>query len=167
MSLVFQRTKTVNVEPRGDRELDVQWRITDTLLEASIWMRVRLPDLEISEIHVEIPRGPHSACIESSALADRVVGIRIGPGLRKIVGGLLGGEKGCEELAQGVLECCNAVILHFTVPQLRAVETGTERERREKLQALLRSNPRLVGSCIAFAQDSPLMESVELQGGDL
>lgn len=167
MSLVFQRTKTVDVEPRGDSELDVRWRVTDTLVEAAIKMRVRLPDLEISEIHAEVLRGLHSVCKDSTVLVAKVVGVRIGPGLRKIIGGLVGGDRGCGELAQGVLECCNAVILHFTVPQLRGVDAGTEEERRERLRAMLRSNPRLVGSCTAFAEDSPLMEGIRPQGDGL
>ena len=69
---------------------------------------------------------------------------------------------GCEELAEGVLECCNAVILHFTVPQIQENEKGTEEERKKKFQAMLKFNPRLARSCIAFAEDSPLMEGLNL-----
>ena len=42
--------------------------------------------------------------------------------MRKIVKGLLGGEKGCAILAQAVLECSNAVILHFTRPGIQMLE---------------------------------------------
>ncbi len=72
----------------------------------------------------------------------------------------MAGPSGCPELAEGVLECCNSVILHFTVPQLQAAEVGTEEEKRERFQAMLRFNPRLVRSCVAFADDSPLMEGL-------
>jgi hypothetical protein len=86
----------------------------------------------------------------------------VGPGLRKIVQGLIGGSSGCAELTEGVLECCNAVILHFTAPQIQANERGTEEERRNRHQEMLRFNPRLVRSCVAFADDSPLMQGLNL-----
>jgi len=87
--------------------------------------------------------------------------VRVGPGLRKIVQGVMGGPSGCTELTEGVMECCNAVILHFTVPQIQDLEKGTEEERRMRYQGMLRTNPRLVRSCVAFADDSPLMQGVE------
>jgi hypothetical protein len=68
----------------------------------------------------------------------------------------MGGSGGCAELIEGVLECANAAILHFTVPQIQANAKGSEEERRKRYQNMLQVNPRLVGSCIAFADDSPL-----------
>jgi len=162
MVLSFLRNKVVDVEPQPDGSLSVSWRLTDNLLDAEVRLRVRLPDLEIVGAEAQWKRSPHKACAEAPDLIRKAVGVRVGPGLRKIVAGLMGGAAGCEELAEGVLECCNAVILHFTVPQLQAGEQGTEEERRERFHAMLRFNPRLVRSCVAFADDSPLMEGLGL-----
>jgi hypothetical protein len=162
MVLSFMRNKVVDVEPQPDGSLSVFWRLTDNLLDAEVRLRVRLPDLEIVEAEAQWNRSSHKACAEAPDLIRKAVGVRVGPGLRKIVAGLMGGPVGCGELAEGVLECCNAVILHFTVPQLQAGEKGTEEERRERFHAMLRFNPRLVRSCVAFADDSPLMEGLGL-----
>jgi hypothetical protein len=162
MILSFMRNKVVEVEPLAGGDLAVQWRLTDSLLDAEVRIRVRLPDLEIAEAEASVSRHPHGECVRAPELMRKAVGVRVGPGLRKIVDGLLGGADGCPELAEGILESCNAVVLHFTVPPLRMNEGGTDEERRERLQAMVRFNPRLVRSCVAFADDSPLMEGLDL-----
>jgi hypothetical protein len=162
MTLTFMRNKVVEVEPFSEKMLSVSWRLVDTLMESEIHLKIRLPDLEIAEAEARMARFPHAACSTVSGMMEKVIGVRVGPGLQKIVSGLVGGPLGCRELAEGVLECCNAVILHFTLPQLEAIEKGDERERRKGFRDMLRSNPRLVRSCVAFADDSPLMEGLKL-----
>jgi len=160
MILSFLRNKVMDVQQEKGGSLRIFWRLTETFLDASLEMQVRLPDLEITGVWGKLQRAPHKECGSAAELLSKVVGVRVGPGLRKIVEGLIGGPAGCPELAEAVLECCNSVILHFTVPQLQATETGTEEERRERFQAMVRFNPRLVRSCVAFADDSPLMEGL-------
>ena len=63
---------------------------------------------------------------------------------------------------RGAAQVCNAVILHYTVPQIRIGERLTEEQLLEARRALLESNPRMAGSCIAFAPDSPLMQELGL-----
>jgi len=134
----------------------------DSLIEAEIQMKVRLPDLEIIDVEARMKRFPHLECIQAQGLIQKGVGVRVGSGLHKIIQGLMGGPHGCAELTEGVLECCNAVILHFTVPQIQAIEKGSEEERKKGFQTMLKYNPRLVRSCIAFAEDSPIMEGLNL-----
>jgi len=161
MTLAFVRNKVMEVEPLSGGMLSVSWRLVDSLTEAEIRMKFQPPDLEIREAEARLERWPHPECSEAPKLIQKVIGVRVGPGLRKIVQGVMGGASGCAELAEGVLECCNAVILHFTVPQIQANEKGTEEERRMRYQEMLRTNPRLVRSCVAFADDSPLMEGLK------
>jgi len=161
MTLTFMRNKVVEVEPLSEGALSVSWRLVDSLTEAEIRLKFQAPDLEIKEAEARMERFPHPECSEAPGLIQKVIGIRVGPGLRKIVQGVMGGSCGCAELTEGVLECCNAVILHFTIPQIQANEKGTEEERRMRYQEMLRTNPRLVRSCVAFADDSPLMEGLK------
>lgn len=160
MTFPFMRNKVVEVEPLPDGNLSVLWRLTDTLTEIELGTTFRLPDLEIIAAEARIGRSSHPECLRTGELVQKIIGVRVGPGVRKIVQGLLGGESGCKELGEGILESCNAVILHFTVPQIQETENGSEEERKKKFQAMLRFNPRLVRSCVAFADDSPLMAGI-------
>jgi hypothetical protein len=162
MTLAFTRNKIVGVEPLEDGQLLVSWRLVDSMLEAGIRMKVRPPDLEITEAKAEVVRSIHPECSVAPDLIEKVVGVRVGPGMRKIVYGLISGGAGCNELAEGVLECCNGVILHFTLPQIRARDGLSEEEALEATKAMLRANPRLVRSCVAFADDSPIMQGLDL-----
>ena len=162
MTLTFMRNKVVEVEPLDNNNLSAKWRLVDSLTEAEIRIKVRLPDLEITEAEAHMKRFPHLECSQAQGLIPKVVGVRVGSGLHKIVHGLIGGPQGCSELAEGVLDCCNAVILHFTVPQIQAIEKGSEEERIEGFRTMLKYNPRLVRSCIAFDDNSPIMEGLNL-----
>ncbi|MBW2061063.1 MAG: DUF2889 domain-containing protein [Deltaproteobacteria bacterium] len=164
MVLRFLREKVVEVEPLADGELAVTWKLADDLLEAEIQMKVLPPDLEITEAQARIIRAPHAACASVPDLIEKVEGVRIGPGLRKIVKGLIDGPDGCSTLTAGVLECCNAVILHFTRPGIQAGDglVLTEEEQIARGRENLKRNPRLVRSCIAFADDSPIMQGLGL-----
>ncbi len=164
MVLRFLRNKVVEVEPVADGQLLVTWKLTDDLLEAGMQVKVQPPDLEITEASADIKRCPHRECVAAPDLMEKVEGVRIGSGLRKIVRGLLEGPDGCPVLSAGVLECCNAVILHFTRPGIQAGDglKLSEEESIARSRENLKNNPRLVRSCIAFADDSPIMQGLDL-----
>jgi hypothetical protein len=160
MTIRFLRNKVVEVEPQSDGSLAVSWRLTDDLLKAEVNIRVQPPDLEIVEAEAKLDRLVPRALLSAPALIKKIEGVRIGSGLRKIVGGLLGGPQGCPVLAQAVLESSNAVILHFTRPVLQAGEQLADDEQLNFLREMIKNNPRLVRSCVAFQDDSPIMQGL-------
>jgi len=162
MTIRFLRNKVVEVEPRSDGSLSVSWRLSDDLLKAEVNLKVQLPDLEIvdatAELERHVPRAWHSA----GELIKKIKGVRIGSGLRKIVQGLLGGPDGCALLAHAVLESANAVILNFTRPVVQAGEKLEGEEKLVSLREMVKANPRLIRSCVAFQDDSPIMQGLDL-----
>jgi hypothetical protein len=160
MSIRFLRNKVVEVEPQPDGSLAVSWRLTDDLLKADITMTVQPPDLEITEAEAELGRLVPRAWSTAPELIKKIEGVRVGSGLRKIVKGLLEGPRGCPILAQAVLESANAVILHYTRPGLQAGERLADDEKLNFLKNLVRNSPRLVRSCVAFQDDSPIMKGL-------
>ena len=70
-----------------------------------------------------------------------------------------------DELVEGVLESCNAVILHFTLPHIRAGEGLSPEELREANKTMLEMNPRMLGSCVAWQPGSPLLEALGVEAG--
>ena len=164
MTIRFLRNKVVEVEPLSDGDLAVSWRLTDDLLLAEVDVRVRPPDLEIVGAEARLERLPLKAWSSAPELVKKVEGVRVGPGLRKIVAGLLGGPNGCPLLAHAVLEASNAVILHFTRPGLEAAEAIEEEALIGATREMLKHNPRLIRSCVAFQDDSPIMQGLDLDG---
>ena len=163
MTLQFLRNKVIEVEPLADGSLGVSWRLTDDLLKAEIQLIVQPPELEIMEAEALLERYPPLSCREASNLIKKVEGVSIGSGLRKILAGLLGGTPGCSLLMDAVLESANAVILHFTRPGIEAGEAVTDPDVKLKgLRERLKTNPRLVRSCISFQDESPIMQGLNL-----
>ncbi len=163
MTLRFLRNKVVEVEPLNDGKLAVSWRLTDDLLKVEVQLTVQTPDMEIIEAAAKLGRFVLGNCVSGPELIKKVEGISIGGGLRKIVLGVLGGAEGCSILVDAVLECSNAVILHFTRPGIQmGEEVSDPEEKLTGLQAMLQSNPKLVRSCIAFQDDSPIMQGLNL-----
>ena len=162
MTIRFLRNKVVEVEPQSDGSLWVSWRLSDDLLKAEVNLKVQPPDLEIvdadAELERHVPREWHSA----GELIKKMKGVRIGSGLRKIVQGLLGGPDGCALLAHAVLESANAVILNFTRPVVQAGEKLEGEEKLESIREMVKANPRLIRSCVAFQDDSPIMQGLDL-----
>lgn len=165
MTVAFMRSKVVEVEPVADDLLAVYWRLTDDLMDVEMKLQFALPDLEIAEAEARVRRSPHRDGVGASAVIGKVIGVRVGSGLRKIVRGLLGGPTGSIDLTEGVIECCNAVILHFTLPGIQAGEHGggtTEEEQIERMREMVKANPRMLRGCVAFADDSPILVGLDL-----
>jgi hypothetical protein len=160
MTIRFLRNKVVEVEPLPDGAVSVSWRLTDDLLNAAVNLTVQPPDLEIVQAEAMLDRLVPIAWRSAPELIKKIEGVRIGSGLRKIVQGLLGGEPGCPILVQAVLESSNAVILHFTRPVLQTGERLEGEDQQTFLRNLIKNNPRLVRSCVAFQDDSPIMKDV-------
>lgn len=160
MTIRFLRNKVVEVEPLPGGAVSVSWRLTDDLLNAAVNLTVRPPDLEIVQAEAMLDRLVPIAWRSAPELIKKVEGVRVGSGLRKIVQGLLGGEPGCPILVQAVLESSNAVILHFTRPVLQMGERLEGEDQQTFLRNLIKNNPRLVRSCVAFQDDSPIMKDV-------
>lgn len=162
MTVRFLRNKVVEVEPRADGSLEVSWRLTDDLLKVEINLKVQPPDLEIVQAEAKLERLVPEAWQSAPELIKKAEGVRIGSGLRKIVQGLLGGEKGCALLVHAVLECSNAVILNFTRPGVQMLEGLPDEEKMSLTREMLKTNPRLIRSCVAFQDDSPIMQGLDL-----
>jgi len=165
MTVSFLRSKTVTVETIADGELKVIWRLIDDLTDAELTMVVKPPDLAITAAEARFQRFTHPGYDGAADALPKVVGVRIGPGLRKIVAGLLPSAPGADELVEAVLESCNAVILHFTLPHIRAGEGLSPEELREANKRMLEMNPRMLGSCVAWQPGSPLLEALGVESG--
>ena len=158
MTIRFLRNKVVEVSPLSDGSLAVSWRLTDDLLKAEVNLTIQPPELEIVQAEARLDRLVPRNWSTASDLIKKIEGVRVGAGLRKIVHGMLGGSNGCSVLVDAVLESANAVILHFTRPVVQVGERLEGEAKLANLREMVKNNPRLVQSCVAFQDDSPIMQ---------
>ncbi len=156
----FSRNRHTAVEPIDQQTLRVVCRLQDTLTDARVEIRVKLPDLEIVDGGGRFHRSGRIDCREIDEAMKKVRGVRIGSGLHKILTGLITEAAECPELLTMVEECCQAVILSFTKDPL-ALCPGDPEKRLEFFRNMVRDNTRLVNRCAAFGPGSSILEGLE------
>lgn len=160
--LFFSRNRSTSVEHAEDGTVKACCRLQDSMMDALVEIEVKLPDLELADVRGEVHRGGKLIPPDAMESLRKAIGIRIGPGLLKIMKGLVGDRENLGELLNMLDECCQGVILSFTKDALaKAPEDGEK--AKEYYAQLLKENVRLYDSCIAFAPDSPLVEGIERQ----
>lgn len=161
--LTFSRNRSTSVLQIDDETLKVSCRLIDTLTEAYVEILVKLPDLEIVSLSGEVERTYRQECREPADALQKVVGVRIGPGVLKIVKGLIGESTECRQLAFMVEECCHGVILTLTKSEIGLAPEDPEKAK-DFYRGLVMDNIRLYNRCAAFAPGSPIVEGIEPPG---
>jgi hypothetical protein len=92
----------------------------------------------------------------------KLTGSRVGPGIKKIVRGLIEDVPHLEQVAALVDESATGVIMSFTRDVLALAPREATGEK-DFFAAMVKANPRLYNSCAALSPDSPLMDGVELE----
>ena len=117
-------------------------------------------DWIITGIKGEVSRTYLEECREPVDLLQKVVGVRVGPGVLKIIKGLIGDATDCKQLAFMVEECCLGIILSFTKDAVMA-SPADESEAKQYYDRMVKENVRLYNRCAAFATGSSLVEGLE------
>jgi hypothetical protein len=158
--LFFSRNRSTSVEHIDGSSVKACCRLQDSLMDALVEIQVKLPDLELAEVRAEVYRSDRAIPNDAMESLRKAIGIRIGPGLLKIMKGLVGDHENLGELLNMLDECCQGVILSFTKDAL--AKAPEDRGKAEEYYArLVKDNVRLYDSCIAFAPDSPLVKGLE------
>ncbi len=160
--LQYSRNRCTSVERIDDQTMRSSCRLQDTLTDAFVEIMVKLPDLEITSARGEVRRTYQEECQGSDLSLEKVVGVRIGPGVLKIIKGLVGEETDCKQLAFMVEECCHGVILSFTKDILLKTPRPEDKDEAKAFYGnMVRENIRLYNRCAAFAPGSFLVEGIE------
>ncbi|OAT81309.1 DUF2889 domain-containing protein [Desulfotomaculum copahuensis] len=163
MYLSYARNKHAGVIELPDGNILARTVVEEDFFAARVEITVSVPGLEIVSISASIDRCFSEACHRTVAPLADVTGLRIGPGIIKLVNQTTGGTNGCPRLADLILECCEQVILRFTLDPLKQILDKQGREMIDAYKVFLSRNPRLLNSCIAFAGGSPLREGLEVE----
>jgi hypothetical protein len=130
-------------------------------MEAWVEVLVKSPDLDIVGVKGEVKRFSEGDRIDVSGDLQKVIGSRVGPGIKKIIRGLLGSGPFVEPLSILLDECCNGVIMSYT-KDILVIAPKDQAGEKDFFADMVRANPRLYNSCAALSADSPLMDGLEL-----
>jgi hypothetical protein len=146
------------------------WRIVarsdDNLFSGEVLLDVKLPALDIRHARLSVKHDILGLTPDLSSAEGKLIGVRVGPGMTKIVRGVVGGQEGSERMTELVLEAMEMLVNALTVPELRKALNmgGTPFEDEgaalkvalndvvigEETVRLMAANPRLKDSCAAF-----------------
>ena len=122
-----------------------------------MWLRLTVrEDMEIVACEAASDFTPYGICPGAAPNFARLAGLRIGPGFNRAVQERVGGVEGCTHLRELLGQM--ATVAFQTLYPIRA-----RREREETAQILAeggtpatRRRPAMLGSCLAYAPDSPV-----------
>ena len=166
MILDFQTNILTTVEPKDQGLWKVVTRTDDTLFSAQVSLEVAVPALDIRDASIEIQRDFLGLVGDLSGPREKLIGVRVGPGMTKIIRGIMGGEGGSYRVVDMVLEAMEMLINALTVPELRKgmkAAGGPVKCQSDGPKVflndvaitgdaitLMADNPRLKDSCAAF-----------------
>lgn len=150
------------------------WRIVtrnqDNLFGAEITLQVQVPALNIVKAEFEVLKDDLGLLPDISSASEKLEGVRIGPGMTKIIRGVIGDELGSPRLAEQILDAMEMLINAMTVPELRkatemAGASGSfpgdgpivvlnDVVISGEYAKVMAENPRLKDSCVAFREDT-------------
>ncbi len=158
--LCFSRNRSTCVQAIDDETIISTCRMNDTLTDAFVTITVQLPDLEIRNVEGNIHHLFEEKLVDFRETLKGIKGVRIGPGMLKIIKGIIGEGRDIDELTYMVEEACHGVILYFTRDRLLDMPADEE-EAVEYFKKMVKENIRMYNRCAAFAPGSPLVEGIE------
>ena len=157
--LKFSMNRCTSVEPVDENTLRSVCRLNDTFSTASIEILVRLPDLEIVSASGQF-RHEWLDLPDPSTALQKILGMRIGSGMLKIIKGLMGKDENLEQLTYMTEECCHGIILALTSDVLIHAPKSEE-GKLEFFSRMVQDNIRLYNRCAAFGPGTRLTEGID------
>ena len=159
--LCYSRNRSTSVEQLDDETLVSTCTLQDSLTEAFVRIHIRFPELKILQAEGNFNRSGRDECIGVAKALEKIKGVRIGAGMKKIIRGLTGEVSTCQELPLLIEEACHGVILAFTKDAL-ALAPKEVTPSSVFFRKMVQENIRLYNRCAAFAPPSPLVEGIDL-----
>ena len=157
----FSRSRCTTVEELADGIMTCTCRVTDNLMDARVQIQATLPELEIRAVNSRIDRWETAGTKAAEDRLQNLLGMRIGPGMLKIIRGLMGDDPACIELAYMFEECCQGAILRLTKDELNGAPVDPDNSR-DHYAKMVKKNTRLYNRCAAFADGSSILEGIEI-----
>lgn len=121
-----------------------------------MWLRLTIDeDMLVVRCEAASDHTPYAVCPAAAPNFAALAGLRIGPGFNRAVAERVGGTKGCTHLRE-LLGQMATVAYQTLYPVFAARERAEAARRAATGEAPPARPPALVGSCLAYAPDSPV-----------
>jgi hypothetical protein len=121
-----------------------------------MWLRLTIAeDMQVVACEASSDHTPYAICPQAAPNFSRLAGLKIGPGFNRAVAERVGGTHGCTHLRELLGQM--ATVAYQTLYPIRAAKEREAAARRIAAgEAPPQKRPALVGTCIAYAPDSPV-----------
>ena len=127
-----------------------------------MWIRVTLDDnLLIINVEAATDASPYSICPDITKNFNRLKGITIGPGWRRLVQSRVGGIHGCTHLVE--LLGPIATVAYQTIFSKKAESIKNPNLNQSKINTVKSRNtrqPRLLNTCHAFSENTTVVKKI-------
>lgn len=121
-----------------------------------MWLRLTIDeDMLVARCEAASDHTPYAVCPAAAPNFAALAGLRIGPGFNRAVAERVGGTKGCTHLRE-LLGQMATVAYQTLYPVFAARERAEAARRAATGEAPPARAPALVGTCLAYAPDSPV-----------
>lgn len=121
-----------------------------------MWLRLTIDeDMLVVRCEAASDHTPYAVCPAAAPNFAALAGLRIGPGFNRAVAERVGGTKGCTHLRE-LLGQMATVAYQTLYPVFAARERAEAARRAATGEAPPARAPALVGTCLAYAPDSPV-----------
>jgi hypothetical protein len=175
--LLHQRDIQLRGWHRTDGLFDIEAHLTDIKTEEhgrsdagrivepgtpihGMWLRLTVgEDMVITACEAAMDNTPYAPCTAAAPNFAALAGVKVGPGFNRAVVERVGGTAGCTHLRE-LLAQMATVVFQTLYPVRRARELA-EAARRAAGGAPVVPNgkPSMLGTCIAYAPDSPVSQA--------
>ena len=121
-----------------------------------MWLRLTVDeDMLVVACEASSDHTPYAMCPQAAPNFAALAGLRVGPGFNRAVAERVGGVKGCTHLRELLGQM--ATVAYQTLYPVFAARERAEAARRAAMgEAPPARPPALVGTCLAYAPDSPV-----------
>ncbi len=158
---LFERDIEVKARENGDG-ITVEAYLTDTFHEMSLTADFTHPDLVITRVEGKIIRYPHEECLPGEDTLKGVVGVKAGRELFQKIERVYGGASGCVHLLNLLYQAgLAAVQARFAKTRPFSPEEWESLPKPMRINAILRFQPGMRNSCIAWSNASPMVRAAD------
>jgi hypothetical protein len=156
----FSMNRCTTVEPVGKNLLKSECCLKDSFTDAKVSILVKMPDLTLEAIGGHFHHETLGQSDTLDPVFQQLVNVRVGPGMLKIIKGVIGDAENHRELVYMVEECFHGVILSLTKKVLKKAPDD-EAGKFDFYSNMVMQSIRLYDRCAAFARGTPLVERYE------